>query len=223
MFRRIIDLIYPDVCASCGNPISRSDDTVCPLCFSHMSFCPYRPGQTHPIEKIFWGRSEVHCAVGLFIFSKHGTVQKLLHRLKYKGDRDVGLYLGKMLGRRIQLDEKFRTASAIVPVPMFHKKQQQRGYNQASVIGEGLAEVIGTPVVTEYLQRVENSSSQTRKGRLERVENVSSAFALSPGEHSQHEHILLIDDVITTGSTLEACINILSPLHRVSVATLAYQ
>ncbi len=223
MFSSIVQLLYPELCASCGEPISSSDDMICHLCFSKMAFCPYLPGQTHPIEKIFWGRSVVHSATSLFVFSKHGTGQQLLHRLKYKGDKEVGIYLGRMLARRILDHPDIRDVNCLIPVPLFEKKKQKRGYNQTEVVGNGMSELLGIPVHTGYLNRVENSSTQTKKGRLERVENVSNAFSVDLGKHENYPHILLIDDVITTGSTLEACINLLSPFHKVSVATLAYQ
>ncbi len=223
MFTSLLRLLYPEICAACGEPIHPGDDTVCHLCFSKMAFCPYRPGHTHPVEKIFWGRSRIEAATSLLVFSKHGIAQQLLHRLKYKGDQDVGIYLGKLLGNRIAENSGIRDADYIVPVPLFDKKKQVRGYNQSEVLSTGIAELLQKPLLSNYLKRVENNATQTKKGRLERVENVSKAFALSENTIQKGQHILLVDDVITTGSTLEACINLLSPFHKVSVATVAYQ
>lgn len=223
MIQSLLSLIYPEVCASCAEPISKGDDTVCHICFNKMAFCPYLPNQIHPIEKIFWGRSLVEAATSLFVFSKHGTGQQLLHRLKYKGDQEVGLYLGRMLAKRILEHPAIQQVDCLVPVPLFEKKKRLRGFNQSEVVSRGIAELLNVPVVTTYLNRVENTSTQTHKTRMERVDNVSTAFQLASGSAQVHNHILLIDDVITTGSTLEACVNLLSPHHKVSVATLAYQ
>ncbi len=223
MINSLIQLLYPEICAACGEPIHPGDDTVCHLCFSKMAFCPYKPGHTHPVEKIFWGRSRIEAATSLLVFSKHGIAQQLLHRLKYKGDQEVGIYLGKLLGYRIAENPGIRDADCLVPVPLFDKKKQARGYNQSEVLSNGIAESLQKPLLTNYLKRVENNSTQTKKGRLERVENVSKAFDLADIEIPKGQHVLLIDDVITTGSTLEACINLLAPFHKVSVATVAYQ
>ncbi|MES2627736.1 MAG: ComF family protein [Bacteroidota bacterium] len=223
MLTSLIDLLYPRICASCAEPIQPGDDMVCHSCFSKMAFCPYRSGQIHPIEKIFWGRSAVAAATSLLVFSKQGIGQELLHRLKYKGDREIGVYMGKLLGNRLSEYPEFAKVEGVIPVPLFERKKQLRGYNQSEVVAGGIAEVTGKPLITNYLQRIENNSSQTRKGRLERSENVRSAFSLDPRRFPNAEHLLLIDDVITTGSTLEACINLLSGRHKVSVATLAYQ
>ncbi len=224
MFQSLLDLLYPRVCPACAQAISKSEDVVCFKCLDQLAYCPYLPNQIHPIEKIFWGRCELLSATSLLVFSKHGIGQKLVHQLKYKGDQETGVFLGKLLAKKIIQHPSLQTVDAIIPVPLFAKKKHERGYNQSEVFGQGITEIMGIPLLADYLKRVVNTTSQTRKTRLERVDNIEGAFSLNTlSTAGKYKHLLLIDDVVTTGSTLEACINLLSPKHRVSVATLAYQ
>ncbi len=224
MFQLLSELLYPRVCPSCASPLEKAEKNICFRCFDELSFCPYLPHQIHPIEKIFWGRCQLNTATSLLVFGKHGIGQKLLHQLKYHADLETGNYLGGLLGEKIQKHPGLTALDGIIPVPLFKRKKHQRGYNQSEVIGSGIAEKTALPIITNYLLKTRETSSQTRKNRLERVENISGSFSLDPAfEPGKLKHILLIDDVITTGSTLEACINLLSPYHQVSVATLAYQ
>lgn len=223
MLQYLYQLFYPQVCCSCGESISKAEHQLCFKCYENLAFCPYASWHIHPIEKIFWGRCVVHAATSLLVFGKHGVGQQLLHRLKYKGDEEIGNYMGQLLGERLTGNSYFKDVEALVPVPLNDKKLKLRGYNQSAVISKGVAEVLGIPVIENYLVRIRNNSSQTKKGRLERVENISGSFALNDRRDPKVNRILVIDDVITTGSTLEACINLLAPKHQVSVATLAYQ
>ncbi len=223
MLKDLFHLFYPRLCSGCGGALAKSEQVVCLNCIESIAFCPYTVG-VHPIEKIFWGRCELNAATSLMVFNKKGVGQTLLHRLKYQGEQDVGIYLGNLMGEKVLKNSKIENIDAIIPVPLHDKKLKQRGYNQCDIIGKGCAETLGVKLQKDILFRGLNTSSQTRKTRLERVENVSDAFYIKePKAADKIAHVLLLDDVITTGATLEACINLLSPLYKVSVATLAYQ
>jgi len=224
MLQYLVDLVYPRICPCCAEPLNRVEKNLCFRCYEQLAFCPYLPHQIHPIEKILWGRCPLQAATSLLVFSKHGIGQKLLHCLKYKGDYDTGIFLGHLLANRVLLHPELKTVDSIIPIPLFIRKKLQRGYNQSEIIGKGVAEKMNLPVITDYLIKPYETASQTRKNRMERVENVSGAFALNTHFDSNGlKHVLVVDDVITTGSTLETCVNLLTRNHRVSVATLAYQ
>jgi len=163
----------------------------------------------NPVSKIFWGRVPVASGTSLFRFEKGSVYQTLLHDLKYRGNIRVGLYLGRLLGQELK-HTLFSECDMLVPVPLHRKRLTQRGYNQSEIIARGVSEVTGIPVTTHLLRRAGNTGSQTSMTRQERFENISSAFSLyrtSPDLNGKK--ILIIDDVITTGATLEACSQVL--------------
>ena len=177
------------------------------------------------VARQFWGRIPIDLACSLFHFAKGSRYQHLLHLLKYSGRRDIGVYLGKQLGHELAQVADYGNISAIVPVPLHPKKQQMRGYNQSQAIAEGIAHYTGWRVEPNVLIRHRFTQTQTRKNHDERMLNVANAFAVQQGEQLRGQHILLVDDVITTGATLEHCAHTLlngCPDIRISIASLAY-
>ena len=165
----------------------------------------FRDRLDNSIHQLFWGRIALECATSLFRFEKGSPYQVLLHDLKYRGNRQVGIYLGKLLGISL-VDTKFTLCDLLVPVPLHRKKQRKRGYNQSELIARGVSRITGIPLRTDILVRTQTGSSQTSFGRMERFENIEGAFALAAGcPDLSGKRILLIDDVITTGATLETC------------------
>ncbi len=173
---------------------------------------------------IFNGRLPLFSATSFLFFSKGGETQQLIHKLKYKGHKEIGLYLGRMFGNQLNGSELFRTADIIIPVPLHPRKEHKRGYNQSLMIGEGMASRMNARVFPDVLYRKIHTSSQTKKSRYERWENVKDTFEIKKGERLERKHVILVDDVITTGATLEACGNKLLeiPHIRLSIASLAY-
>jgi ComF family protein len=171
----------------------------------------------------FWGRLPLEAGVALLYFRKHGLTQKLMHRLKYQGKKEVGVELGRLLGYRLQQSPHFRGIDGIVSVPLHPKKERRRGYNQSDCFARGLSESLGIPHWKGVLIRITDTDSQTRKSRFERLDNMQDAFSIPAPQRLQGKHILLVDDVLTTGATLEACaLKILEiPETRVSMATIA--
>ena len=172
---------------------------------------------------MFWGRIAVSAGMGEFYFSKNSIIQNLIHELKYKGNRKAGLYLGNLIGESLAGSNRFSTIDMLVPLPLFPKKEFRRGYNQAEVLCDGISEVFKKPVLTKNVIRTVHTETQTKKGRVERWENVEKSFAVKDAGALQGKHILLVDDVITTGATMEACGAEILKVNgaKLSVATLA--
>ena len=154
---------------------------------------------------MFWGRLVVSAAMASYYFSKGSAMQRLIHELKYKGKKEAGVFFGGQMGKQIADCYRFMEVDAIVPLPLFADKEYKRGYNQAKIICDGLAEVLKLPVITNNVIRKRFTETQTKKGRSSRWENVSDSFGIKDASVLAGKHILLVDDVITTGATLEAC------------------
>lgn len=172
---------------------------------------------------MFWGRIAISAGMGEFYFSKNSVIQNLIHELKYKGNRKAGLYLGNLIGKSLAGSNRFSDIDMLVPLPLFPKKEFRRGYNQAEVLSEGITQVFKKPLLTKNVTRIVHTETQTKKGRVERWENVEKSFAVKDAASLQGKHILLVDDVITTGATMEACgAEILKIAGaKLSIATLA--
>jgi len=177
----------------------------------------------NPVSRIFWGRVNIEMASSFLFFSKGNTVQHLMHCLKYKNNKEVGIILGKVYGYELKKTEIYSSVDKIIPVPLHPKKLKLRGYNQSEMISKGLSESMGIPVETEVLIKNTATDSQTHKTRFNRWENVSEVFALQNTEKVENQHLLLVDDVVTTGATIESCTGLLLTIKnvRVSLATLA--
>lgn len=188
-----------------------------------MPYARYTKDPENPVSMIFWGRTRLRGATSLLRFEKGSPYQALIHHLKYREKPEVGSYLGKLLGAEIS-NTVFASADIIIPVPLHPKKELERGYNQSKFIAEGVSIVTGIPLVNDLLYRQTNTASQTRRNRFERWENMDGVFALKQAvEKYESKSFLLVDDVVTTGSTLEACARELLtiPGSMVFVATVA--
>lgn len=220
----IIRLFFPNVCYACGEALMEQEEVVCLDCHFKLPRTGFHTHQENMISQIFWGRVQIHSATSFLFFNKGGNVQRLMHALKYKGHKNVGVYLGKLFGQALKESELFNGADMIVPVPLHPKKQYRRGFNQSEVIAKGMQESLDIPVSADNLVRLSYTSSQTKKARYNRWENVKGVFKVNDESAFEGKHLLLIDDVLTTGATMEACVAPLLkiPDTKVSVATLAY-
>jgi ComF family protein len=210
--RWIIDLFmlfFPSNCLVCGKRLHDFGGVLCLECEMKMPRTGYGDRSDNPVSQIFWGRVPVKNGTSLFMFEKGSAYQTLLHDLKYRGNIRVGKYLGRLLGQELK-NTLFSECDILVPVPLHPKRMNQRGYNQSEIIARGVSEVTGIPVDANLLQRTGYSRSQISMNRQERFENISSAFSLGRNPRDLNEkRILIIDDVITTGATLEACSQVL--------------
>lgn len=178
----------------------------------------------NPVAQTFWGRVNIENACAYFFFTKGSKYRPILHKLKYKGQREIGVELGTQFGQALMKSDLYKGIDFVVPVPIHPKKLRVRGYNQAEAIAEGIAKVIGAELSTNHLIKTEFTETQTRKSRAERVLNVAESFSLKKPKELEGKHLLLVDDVITTGATLETCAAKLLEVQdsKVSIAALAY-
>jgi len=220
----LLSLFYPRLCAGCQTSLVRGENVICLDCLADLPKTGFERINDNPVAQLFWGRAEIKVATAFCSFDKGGIMQHLLHRLKYKGSAEIGEKLGTLFGNDLSQCACFREIELLIPVPLHPKKERKRGYNQSAVIGKGMSAAMGRPLMQDNLLRNHYSDTQTNKGRFERWENVKELFSVRKPELLEGKHLLLIDDVVTTGSTLEACAQALLkvPGTRVSVATLAY-
>ena len=178
----------------------------------------------NPIEKIFWGRVKIHSASAHLYFTGGSRVQHSLHLLKYKGRKEIGIYYGQQMGESLKRSARFSDCEIIIPLPLFASREKKRGYNQASLIANGVSQKLKIPVINDAITRIKKTETQTHKSRIQRWKNMESTFELLDPLKISGKHILLVDDVVTTGASLEACAQILleSPGVKVSIACLAH-
>lgn len=223
VFSDLADVIFPETCSACGNRLYKNEQLICIYCLSNLPRTHFHNDKENPVYKIFWGRVNVEFAAAFLFFSPKGIVQHMIHQLKYKGNKDIGIMLGRMYGEELKKSPDFSSVQCIVPVPLHPAKQRKRGYNQSEMIAQGLAQSLQIPVSTDGFKRKKHTESQTRKSRYKRWENVDSIFVRAHVGVFDNKHVLLVDDVITTGATIEACAQeILRDNNtRVSVVALA--
>jgi len=222
-FADFFHLFYPDVCAACGQRLVNQEKVICTRCLVDLPRTNFYNQKDNPVSQLFWGRVNIQNATALFRFQKGSRFQDLLHLLKYKGRQDVGVELGRQLGYELKKSELFNMAEVVIPVPLHPKREKKRGYNQAECIANGIAESMGIEVQTMNLVRNVETQTQTKKTRIERWKNVDSIFELIQPEKLQKKQTLLVDDVVTTGATLEACSQALLKAEgvKINIATLA--
>lgn len=219
----LFDLLFPDLCVVCGNNLLKNEQHICAICLHDIPKTNFHLIKDNPIEKRFWGKVPVFRATAFFFFQKGSPFQKVLHSLKYKGNKEIGETLGKYAAVDLLDSPDFASVDVIIPVPLHPQKYKLRGYNQSEMIGSGLSVILGKPQDTNSLVRLYENTTQTKKNVYERYENTDGIFKLSDIETLKGKHVLLVDDVLTTGSTLEACIKALLAVDgiRISVFTLA--
>lgn len=222
ILRNLFDLVFPNQCVVCGENLQPDEQVLCMKCLYRIPRTNYHLKNNNPLEKRFWGKADVERATAFYFFSKGSPYRHLLHLLKYNKRTDVGSALGRYAAVDLLESEAFREFDYIVPVPLHPNKLKKRGYNQSECIANGLSEVLRVPVDTQTLIRVIENPTQTKKSVYERWENTNGIFDITSPERFEGKRILLVDDVLTTGSTLIACVQALKKSNcRVSVFTLA--
>jgi ComF family protein len=218
-----LSLFYPRLCEACGQALHRGEEVICTGCQYALPQTHYHEERNNAMEKHFWGRVDVFRAASFYFFQKGSRIQHLIHQLKYRGKAEIGVRIGTLYGSLLREQSDYRSAEAILPVPLHPTKERQRGYNQVSLFCEGISSAMEIPWLKENLVRNRATETQTHKTRFERWENVGSVFQISDPETLEGKHVLLCDDVITTGSTLEACTRAILAVAgtTVSIATIA--
>ncbi len=224
IFSSTLHLFYPHVCTGCGSDLLDRENLLCLQCISNLPNTNFALHANNPVEKTFWGRIPVTAAHSQYYFAKESLVQHLIHQLKYKNNAAIGVYMGELMGKTILNSNRFMHIDALVPLPLYPHKERKRGYNQAEVICNGMAAVMNIPVITGNVIRQRFTQTQTRKHRTERWQNVEGSFMVKNPAALEGKNILLVDDVITTGATFEACSSAILQCEgaKLFIAALAY-
>lgn len=217
-------LFFPHVCEGCGTDVLDNQEPVCPKCFDELPFTGFFRHFDNPVEDKFKGHIQVAAAGSCFYFTKDSLIHKLVIALKYFGNKEMGYYLGRLTGRELVSSGRFEDVDVLVPVPLNPRKEKKRGYNQAAVIASGIASVWKKPVLEDGISRNIFTETQTQKNRISRWQNMQGVFSSSQTGVLEGKHIMLIDDIITTGATLETCGEQLLKITgtTLSIATVAY-
>ncbi len=218
----LLQLVFPHVCDGCGSDLLNIESQLCLRCLAAMPETNFEKHAGNPVEKMFWGRLSLVSATAAFYFTKESLMQKLMHQFKYRNNKDLGLQMGRLMGISLKESGRFNSIEALIPLPLFPSKEKKRGYNQATVLCEGIAEIFPLPILKKTVIRPQHTDTQTKKGRIARWKNIEGKFELLNANEIVNKHLLLIDDVVTTGATLEACGSELlkSENVRLSIATL---
>ncbi|MGY3055084.1 ComF family protein [Pedobacter sp. UYEF25] len=220
----LVGLLFPNLCNACGAPLVRGESLVCLHCLHHLPYTDYHLHFENRVAKQLWGRMEFEAAMAMLYFRKGETIQNLMHNLKYHEKTEIGVFLGRLLGERLLDSTLYKGIDFIVPVPLHPARLRKRGYNQSAFIAAGVAEKINAEVCNNLLQRTIYTDSQTKKNRYNRYENMKDVFTVNAKSEVLKKHVLLVDDVLTTGATIEACGKALKDagIAKLSIATLAF-
>lgn len=225
MFKELFRLLYPQLCAACNETLPKGGSMICPVCFEELPKTGFHLRGDNPAERLFYGRYDFFSVSAAFHFSKGGGVQRVLHQIKYKGGTELAEQLSAWYGKCLDAENWFQAVPVFVPVPLHAKKLYKRGYNQALHIAKGLAGSVPGAQLADCLKRRDDRGSQTKKGRYARWQNVENLFVYEGEKQPENRHIILVDDVLTTGATLEACAAALKPVingGKLSAVTLAF-
>lgn len=223
LIESILALFYPAYCPGCNYPLHLHEKRICNICVGSLAYTRYEQLEFNPLKQKFAGRFPVDQVFSLVQFKKGTAIQGILHDLKYGNHPELGRYLGNLMGYALRKSDHFRNITHLVPIPLHPSKQQKRGYNQAEQLAIGIQEVWKSVKIAQPIKRVKDTQTQTKKSRTDRFKNLEGSFEIHENRKINHWNILLIDDVLTTGSTLESCAILLhqhSP-SSISFATLA--
>lgn len=201
----IVDLIYPRVCAACCAASPVRQGIFCISCLAELPETNFHLIADNPMEQHFWGRVPIVAGASFLFFVPDGRTQTLLHNIKYRSRSDFARTIGSFYGGRLKHARRFKGVGVIIPVPLHPRKQRRRGFNQSAEFAKGLSAEMGVPLYTNVLLRTRNTDTQTRKTRADRVMNMRDAFSVVRPDRIKGKTVLLVDDVLTTGATLEAC------------------
>ncbi len=220
----LLHILFPERCVVCNNQLLYAEKTICVNCRHNLPLTGFSFEKDNTMERSFVGRLDIEAATALFFFYKKGNVQQLIHQLKYKGHQEIGKVTGAWLGMEMKESKRFDTVDIIVPVPLHPEKLKKRGYNQVSLFGMNLSKILHIPFDDGILKRNRFTETQTYKHRTDRFLNTEHIFEVKNLQKYKGKHLLLIDDVLTTGATLEACSLALKqiPDIKISIATIAY-
>ena len=218
-----IYLFFPRTCCVCGTPLVDSEHEICVKCLMNLPEAKGAVGDANFVEKRLMGRIPLTAATALLIFKKQNATQRILHQIKYRGNEKLAITMGRQLGLLLANDQRFSDVDLLVPIPLHKRKERRRGDNQSLLLCKGIAQTFPRPIVSDNLIRLRHTPSQTNKNRQQRLENMKGVFSVIDTRQFEGKHMLLIDDVLTTGATTESCCLALTSISdiRISVAVLA--
>lgn len=219
-----VSLIFPQLCPACHASLMANEGILCTDCLYNLPYTNFHQQADNIVARQFWGKLNIEAAYALYYFNKGGKVQNMVHQFKYNGMHRIGNLLGNIAAKQLIQNPVFNTVDYIIPVPLHKKRLKTRGYNQSTCFAEGLADKLNATVELDNLIRTIATQTQTHKSRFARFQNMQEVFAVARPKVLEHKHVLLVDDIVTTGSTLEACgIELLKvPGLKLSIATIAY-
>lgn len=221
-WRRLLDLISPRLCVVCGHRLTVTEEVICTKCNFHLPRTDFHTNAyDNEMAKLFWHQIPIERATAFFYYESHSATANIIYELKYKDHPEIGEVMGRMMAKELMPSGFFDGIDGIVPVPLTKKRQRQRGYNQSIEIAQGVSEVTGLPLYDKVVKRISFKGSQTSLGRWERNENVEKVFELIDGAMIQGKHLLVIDDVVTTGATVIACSKELAKAGDVKISVLS--
>jgi len=223
MFHDLINLFYPKICNCCDKPLLKAEDVICTICLHKLPLTGYHYDNENATKKVFDGRLPLENATSLLYFNKKGIVQHLIHNLKYKKQEEVSSFLGTWLGEELSQHPRFQKAACVVPVPLHRNKLKSRGFNQVAGFAKELAKKLDAEYIDDVLVKKSATRTQTLKKRVGRWGLLEETFRIENREKLENRHLLLVDDLVTTGATLEACGNKLLQIKntKLSIATMA--
>lgn len=223
LFRDFIELFFPRTCCLCGRPLMVSEEEICLHCLSDLPEALNAECSNNYVVQRLQGRVPLVAATTLLIFKRKNNTQKLLHQIKYHGNERLAVIMGRQMGHALSRNRQFDDVDIIIPVPLHPRKLRKRGYNQSFLLSKGIAEVFKRPISDNNLIRTRHTETQTRKNREQRLDNMQDVFQLRDPERLKGHHVLLVDDVLTTGATTEACWLALKKVEniKISLATLS--
>lgn len=216
-------LFFPNICKGCGRDLFNSKNMLCWQCLKELPKTGFERHDDNPTARIFYGRLPVQHAFSYLYFNKGSLTQHLVHQVKYRKNLPLGRYLGELMANGMLENGLYDDVDVLVPLPLNKKKLAKRGFNQSMLLCEGMSAVLNKPIENIAVLRKKFTETQTHKSRLERLMNVEEVFGINDAHLLENKHALLVDDVITTGATMEACGKILCsvPGLRLSMASLA--
>ncbi len=223
MLKSLTNLFFPEVCYACFNLLQDNEATICVDCRHDLPITNFHFNNDESVKKTLYGRVNIENGTSLLRFEKKSNVQRLIHSLKYRGYEDIGFSLGNWLGNELNTIEAYKNIDIVIPVPLHKKKLRERGYNQVTKFGQQIALALNADYFEDVLTKITNTKSQTKKSRFSRWKHNDELFSLNNTNTIENKHILLVDDIITTGATLEACASVLQQAKniKISVATIA--
>jgi ComF family protein len=220
----LLSLIYPRPCLICQSELPENQNHFCFQCIDNLHYTDFEKyEEPTSADELFWGRVKIQHVYSSLFFEKGNSTQQILHTIKYKEGKELGIYMGELMGGRIKESENYKSIDALIPIPLHSKKGFIRGYNQSMIIAQGLSNILDIPII-EAVKRKNHHDSQTKKNRFERWDNVKSVFVSDPDQLKDYQHVAIVDDVLTTGSTLESAarsIKNVLPDQNISLLTVA--